>query len=301
MPELPDVELYRVRLEERLVGRRLEELRPFNPFVLRSFDPPPSALAGKAVVAVSRLGKRLLLEFEEELFAIIHLMIAGRLRWAEGEREAKRSMGKIAIAEFRFEQGALTLVEVSSKKRASIHLVAGRAGLDVHRRKGLNVLDATPEEFRERLRAQRGTLKRVLANPDAFDGIGNAFSDEILFAARLSPVRRVDALSEEEETRLQEAMVQTLRHWIAELQRQIPHFPKPNEVTAFRPDFAVHGRFNAPCLVCGSPVQRIAYAENEANYCALCQNEGRLLADRSLSRLLRDDWPRTLEQMLGER
>ena len=299
MPELPDIELYRKRLEERLVGRTLESLAVFNPFVLRSFSPKPAEIAGMRVEAIERLGKRLVFALEDARFVVIHLMVAGRLQWQSPAPPAKRAMGKVQLAAFRFDNGQLTLVETSTKKRASIHLVAGREGLREHSRGGLDVLTATPEAFAERLRATNRTLKRALTDPRAFDGIGNAFSDEILFAAKLSPVKLTRSLDDEATERLRVATREVLVHWTAKLQAQIPGFPKPAQVTAFEPDFAVHGKFGEPCIECGSPVQRIVYAENEANYCARCQNEGRLLADRSLSRLLKDDWPKTLEEMVG--
>jgi formamidopyrimidine-DNA glycosylase len=226
-------------------------------------------------------------------------MIAGRLQWQSPPPPDKKAFGKMLLASFRFEEGQLGLFEISSKKRASIYLVRGREGLDEHRRAGIDVFSASTEEFAEKLMQQNRTLKRALTDPNAFDGIGNAFSDEILFWARISPVRRTGSLTADEMKRLHEAAKSTLADWKARLELKYPAFPKSSDITAFRPEFATHGKFNQPCPVCGQPIQRIVYAENETNYCAQCQNEGRLLADRSLSRLLKDDWPKTLEEMLG--
>lgn len=298
MPELPDVELYRVRLAERLVGQRLEKVAVFSPFVVRSFATPAKEFEGLRVEGVERLGKRLVLGFEEDRFIVIHLMIAGRLLWQSPAPPVTKALGKVHLIALRFENGQLTLTESSSKKRAAVYFVTGREGLTEHRRAGVSVFDLSLEAFAQRVKTSR-TLKRILTDPATFDGIGNAFSDEILFHARLSPVRLGSALSGEEIERLYVAARETLATWTEKLQREIKGFPKPAQVTAFRPDFAVHGRFDQPCPVCGKPVQHIVYAENETNYCAQCQNEGRLLADRSLSRLLKDDWPKTLEEMLG--
>ncbi|AIE87806.1 Fpg/Nei family DNA glycosylase [Fimbriimonas ginsengisoli] len=299
MPEFPDIELYRVRLAERIVGSNVESLTFFNPFVLRSYAVAPQEFTGLKVVGIERLGKRIVIAVENERFIVIHLMVAGRLQWQSPAPDAKRATGKIQLAAFRFSTGLLSLIESSTRKRASIHLVAGRAGLAEHERGGLNLMDSTPAEFAQRLRATNRTLKRALTDPRTFDGIGNAYSDEILFAARISPVRTTGSLKDEEVERLHRATVETLIHWTEKLQRTVPGFPKNADVTAFRPDFAVHNRFGHPCPNCGAPIQHIVYAENETNYCARCQNEGRLLADRSLSRLLKDDWPKTLEEMLG--
>ena len=298
MPELPDIELYLARICERVVGERLDKIRFFNPFVLRSVGVAASEFEGHRATDVFRLGKRIVIEFEEERFILIHLMIAGRLQWQTPLPPEKKSQGKIIIAAFRFDNGQLSLQEISTRKRAAVYLIKGRAGLDEHRREGLDVFTTSPEEFKERLQAQNRTLKRVLTDPHSFDGIGNAYSDEILFNAQLSPVRLSRSLSDDEIARLLQASQETLAYWLDRLKAIIPGFPKPAEITAFRPDFAVHGRFNQPCPRCGAPIQHIVYAENETNYCAVCQNEGRLLADRSLSRLLKDDWPSTLEEML---
>lgn len=300
MPELPDIELYVLRLRERLVGQRLLKFRPFNPFVLRSVSPKASELTDRELVDVWRMGKRIVLEFSGEFFAVIHLMIAGRLAWKSPLPPEPKAMGKLMLAAFRFENGQLTLQEVSTKKRASIMLFSSREALEEQRRSGLDVFTATAERFGEILRAKNRTLKRALTDPNAFDGIGNAYSDEILFAARLSPVRLTGGLSDEEVVRLHEASKSCLAEWQVRLQGVFPSFPRPTDITAFRPDFATHGRFGEPCPVCGAPIQRIVHAENETNYCARCQNEGRLLADRSLSRLLKDDWPKTLEELMAD-
>lgn len=298
MPELPDIELYLTRLRERIVGEPLEKLRFYNAFVLRSVGVSPADLECRLAVDVFRLGKRIVIEFQQERFLVIHLMVAGRLQWISPAPAESHARGKVLIASARFANGQLNLVELSTKKRASIYLVKGREGLDEHRRAGLNVFEATPEQFAERLQSKNRTLKRMLTDPNSFDGIGNAYSDEILFAARLSPVRLTQALKPEEVERLHNAAKETLSYWTQRLQEIFFAFPNPKDITAFRPDFATHGQFNKPCPVCGAPIQHIVYAENETNYCAKCQNEGRLLADRSLSRLLKDDWPSTLEEML---
>ena len=299
MPELPDIELYVARLRERVVGERLEKVRIYSPFVLRSVGFAPIDFEGRIATDVFRLGKRIVVELDQERFVLIHLMIAGRLQWLSPPPPVqKRAQGKVLLASFQFQSGQLNLVETSTRKRAAVYLIGGRAGLDEHRREGLDVFAATPFAFRQRLQLQNRTLKRILTDPHSFDGIGNAYSDEILFAARLSPVRLSRSLSDEDAERLHEAAKQTLSRWKARLMELYPSFPRPGDITAFRPDFAVHGRFGQPCPLCGSPIQRIVHAENETNYCARCQNEGRLLADRSLSRLLKDDWPGTLEEML---
>ena len=297
MPELPDIELYVARLVERVVGQRIERIRFYNPFVLRSVEVPASEIEMRMVTGVSRLGKRIVLELEEEKFIVIHLMIAGRFQWLIPDPAQRRPLGKVVIASIRFENGQLNLVEMSTRKRASIFLVKGKNGLDEHRRDGLNVFDISLDEFARRMQSENRTLKRMLTNPNMFDGIGNAYSDEILFAAKLSPVRLTQALKPEEVARLYEAAKSTLGFWRKRLLDLYVGFPKPGDVTAFRKDFATHGKFKQPCPVCSAPIQHIVYAENETNYCARCQNEGRLLADRSLSRLLKSDWPKTIEEL----
>ena len=297
MPELPDIELYVACLRERLIDEQLEKLRFYNAFVLRSVGVSPSELELRLVVDVFRLGKRIVIELQQERFIVIHLMIAGRLQWLSPAPAERRSGGKVLIASARFSSGQLNLVELSTRKRAAIYLVKGREGLEEHRRDGLNVFFATDEAFAEKLQSKNRTLKRALTDPNSFDGIGNAYSDEILFAAKLSPLRLTQALKPDEVVRLHAACQMTLRSWAARLLERYPQFPKPSDITAFRKDFATHGKFKQPCPVCGSPIQHIVYAENETNYCAKCQNEGRVLADRSLSRLLKSDWPRTIEEM----
>jgi formamidopyrimidine-DNA glycosylase len=293
VPELPDVVVYIEALERRIVGARLTRVRLASPFLLRSFDPPLSAVAERAVRGLRRLGKRIVMAFEGDLFLVLHLMIAGRLQWRE--RGAKIP-GKLGLAAFDFSTGTLTLTEAGTVKRAALHLVRGEAGLRELDPGGLEVLDASPAAFREALGRESHTLKRALTDPRLFSGIGNAYSDEILHRARLSPVKLTRQLNDEEIERLRLATRETLEAWTAAL-RQETGEGFPERVTAFRPGMAVHGRFRQPCPACGSPVQRIVYAENETNYCAQCQTAGRLLADRALSRLLRADWPRTLSEL----
>lgn len=300
MPELPDINLYLERLRERTVGQPLRGLRVFSPFVLRSFAVKPSEVEGRLVEGVERLGKRIVFDMESDYFIVLHLMIAGRLQWITPLPPDKRSNGKIVLASFRFDEGQLNLVEFSSKKRASLYLLRGREALVDHRRSGQSVFELTPDEFHQLITQTNRTLKRMLTDPATLDGIGNAYSDEILFHARLSPVRRTQSLTPEESRRLLEACRSTLEGWAARLLRLYPGFPKPGDVTAFRDDFATHGQYGKPCPECGAPIQRIVYAENETNYCARCQNEGRLLADRSLSRLLKEDWPKTVEELEGD-
>jgi len=295
MPELPDVVTYIEALRPRVVGQPLQRVRLFSPFVLRSVDPPISEAEGKEVRGVRRLGKRIVLGLAGDLYLIVHLMIAGRFRW---ERRGAKAPGKIGLAAFDFPTGTLLVTEASPTKRAALHLVRGAAALAGHDPGGLEVLEADEAAFGAALRAENHTLKRALTDPRLFSGIGNAYSDEILHAARLSPVKQTGTLSNDEVARLYAATRRTLQHWLAALHVQFAdHFPGPGEITAFRPDFAVHGRYRKPCPDCGTPVQRIRYAENETNYCPACQTGGRLLADRSLSRLLKDDWPRSLDEL----
>jgi formamidopyrimidine-DNA glycosylase len=293
VPELPDVVVYLEALERRILGRRLEGVRLASPFVLRTVAPPVSALAGRRVLFLRRMGKRLVLELEDDLFVVIHLMIAGRLRWAAA---GAKPPGKIGLAAFDFHTGTLLLTEAGSKRRASLHLVAGRSALAAFERGGLEPLDAGEVEFVRRLRQENHTLKRALTDPRLFSGIGNAYSDEILHRARLSPLRLTGRLTDEEAARLHQASRAVLIEWTERLRRQTGE-GFPEKVTAFRDGMAVHGRFRQPCPDCGTPIQRIRYAENETNYCPVCQTEGRLLADRGLSRLLREDWPRSLEEL----
>ena len=294
MPELPDVLLYMKALEPRIVGQAVGRVRVVSPFVLRTFEPPVEAMEGRRVRSLRRLGKRIVLALDDELFAVIHLMIAGRFRWSD--KPAAKLPGKITLAAFDFEHGTLLLTEASPKKRASLHVVQGEAALAAHQPGGLEPLEATLESFAAGLKQGNHTLKRALTNPRLFSGIGNAYSDEILHAAGLSPVQLTQSLSDEESHRLFDATRATLTQWIDKLAADFgDRFPGGGEVTAFRPEFAVHGRFGQPCPVCGTSVQRIRYAENETNYCPRCQTGGKLLADRSLSRLLKKDWPRTID------
>ncbi len=294
MPELPDVVVYIEALTRHIVGQPLKRLNLLSPFVLRSVDPPIDSINGQVVRGLRRVGKRIVLEFDQDLFLVIHLMIAGRLRWREPEQ--KLGIGtKLILASFEFPAGTLFFTEASSKKRASIQLVRGEAALEALDPGGVEPLDASLEQFHEALTRENHTLKRALTDPHLFSGIGNAYSDEILHAARLSPLKLTRSLGDEEFLRLYEATRATLRRWIDLLRKDVKG-GFPEKVTAFRDEMAVHGRFKQPCPVCGSPVQRIVYAENECNYCAKCQTSGRLLADRSLSRLLKDDWPKRLEE-----
>ncbi len=293
MPELPDVTIYVERLRALVVGKPIEGIRIASPFVLRTVAPAPRELVGAKVTGIERLGKRIILALEGERFIVIHLMIAGRLRWKEPNAKLP---GKLALAGFDFPNGTLIFTEASGKKRASLHVVAGRAGLAEFDRGGLDVMTATPAQFAERLKLERHTVKRALTDPTLFDGIGNAYSDEILHAAKLSPFRMTPSMTDEEIARLHAACKATLARWTKLLADEVGD-GFPDKVTAFRPDMAVHGKYGQPCPVCGTKVQRIVYADNEANYCPTCQTEGRLLADRSLSRLLKDDWPKTLEEL----
>ena len=293
MPELPDILLYLRALEPRIVGRRVSGVRLANPFLLRSVDPPLSAVEGRQVVGLRRLGKRVVVEADGQLFLVFHLMIAGRFRW---KPPGATIPGKVGLLALDFENGTLILTEAGSKRQASLYVVQGEAALAQHEPGGLEVMNADLTAFEQTLRRGNHTLKRALTDPHLFSGIGNAYSDEILHAARLSPFKQTGGMADDEIRRLYEATRLTLSQWIERLQREAGgEFPE--KVTAFRKGMAVHGRYRQPCPDCGAPVQRVVYAANEANYCANCQTGGRLLADRSLSRLLRDDWPRTLEEL----
>ena len=293
MPELPDVVVYLEALTRRIVGRRLERLTLHSPFVLRTVDPPIDVINAQVVRGVRRIGKRIVVVFDPDLFLVIHLMIAGRLRWREPGK--KSGMGpKLMLASFVFEHGTLFFTEASSKKRASLQMLRGEVALRAIDPGGIEPLDATREQFHDALTRESHTLKRSLTDPRLFSGIGNAYSDEILHAARLSPLKLSRSLTAEEFGRLFDATRTTLTRW-TELLRAQTGDGFPEKVTAFHDEMAVHGRFKKPCPVCGKPVQRIVYASNECNYCAVCQTDGRLLADRSLSRLLRDDWPRSID------
>ena len=293
MPELPDVAIYVERLRALTIGQQLEKIRIASVFVLRTFAPKPQELEGAKVETIERLGKRILIGVEGDRWIVIHLMIAGRLRWKE--RGAKVP-GKVGLAAFDFPNGTLIFTEASPKKRASLHIVAGRAALAEFDRGGLDVFGASLEHFAERLTSERHTVKRSLTDPTLFDGIGNAYSDEILHAAKLSPFRMTTSMTPEEIATLHRACVTTLTAWTDRTRAEVGD-GFPDKVTAFRPEMAVHGKYGQPCPVCGTAVQRIVYADNEANYCPTCQTEGRLLADRSLSRLLKEDWPKTLEEL----
>ena len=297
MPELPDVTVYLEALERRILGARLERVRLLTPFVLRSVDPPLSAATGKAVVGFRRLGKRIVIGLQDDLFLVIHLMIAGRLHWRPA---GARPPGKISLAAFDFSTGTLILTEAGTKRRASLEVVRGETALREHDPGGIDVFTAPLDAFQSALTAENHTLKRVLTDPRVFSGIGNAYSDEILHRARLSPVKQSQSLDAEEIRRLWEATRTVLTEWIERL-RQEAGEDFPEGVTAFRPAMAVHGRYGKPCPDCGAPVQRIVYADNETNYCARCQTGGRLLADRSLSRLLHRDWPKTVDEWEARR
>jgi formamidopyrimidine-DNA glycosylase len=293
VPELPDIVAYIAALEPRVVGRRLESVRLGSPFFLRSVDPPLSALAGRTILGLRRMGKRIVFELEGDLFLVLHLMIAGRLHWKPGRGKLA---GRTSLAALDFADTSLLVTEAASKKRASMHVVRGEAGLAAFDRGGVEPLDAALPAFREALTRENHTVKRALTDPRLFSGIGNAYSDEILHRARLSPAKLTKRMTEEEIERLYEATRETLEKWrdrfVADARRAFPE-----KVTAFREGMAVHGRYRKPCPDCGTPVQRIVYAENESNYCPKCQTGGKLLADRALSQLLRGDWPRTLEEL----
>jgi formamidopyrimidine-DNA glycosylase len=294
VPELPDITVYIDCLKSRVLGQTVEQIVIRNPFVLRTVDPPVAAVQGKRVVELRRLGKRIVFGFESDLFLVIHVMIAGRLRWRP--LGAKPLGGKLVLAALHFADGVLFLTEAGSRRRASLHLVAGETALRAFDRGGLEVLEATLDAFASRLRLENHTLKRALTDPRLFSGIGNAYSDEILHRARLSPLALTGRLTDEEAERLFDATRKTLIDWTRRLREEAGD-DFPEMVTAFREGMAVHGRFGQPCPVCNSPVQRIRYADNETNYCARCQTGGRLLADRALSRLLRKDWPRSIDEL----
>ena len=293
MPELPDILLYLHALEPRILGRPLERVRLASPFLVRSVDPPLSAVEGRLVRSLGRLGKRIVIELEGDLHLVLHLMIAGRLRWRE---RGEKIPGKVGLAAFDFPAGTAILTEAGSRRQASLHVVSGRAGLAAHDPGGLDVLGIDRATFASALRAENHTVKRALTDQTIFSGIGNAYSDEILHAAKLSPMKLTRALDDGEVARLFDAAQATLREWIARLRDEAGD-EFPDKVTAFHEGMAVHGRYGHPCPVCGSPVQRIVHARNEANYCPTCQTGGRLLSDRALSRLLKEDWPRTLEEL----
>jgi formamidopyrimidine-DNA glycosylase len=293
VPELPDVTIYLEALERRVLGHRLERIRLASPFLLRTVDPPLTHAMGTTVRALDRLGKRLVFSLDGELYLVLHLMIAGRLRWKPRGAAVAR---KVGLAAFDFDAGTLVLTEAGTKKRASLHLLRGAEALRAIDPGGIEPLDATDDGLRAALTRERHTLKRALTDPRLVAGIGNAYSDEILHAARLSPIHMTDRMTEDEWRRLLDAMRSVLRDWIARLRAETGA-AWPDKVTAFRPGMAVHGRYGEPCPVCRVPVQRIVHAANETNYCPRCQTGGRLLADRSLSRVLHDDWPATWEEL----
>jgi formamidopyrimidine-DNA glycosylase len=293
MPELPDILLYLHALRPRVTGQLVRKVRLVSPFLLRSIDPPLTAVEGRLITGLHRLGKRVVFELEHDLFLVFHLMIAGRFRWKVAGAAVPGKVGLLAID---FDAGTLIMTEAGTKRQASLYVVQGREALDRHNPGGLEVMETDYATFAAALRRENHTLKRALTDPHVFSGIGNAYSDEILHAAKLSPFKQTSTLGDEEATRLFEATRSVLSAWAERLQQETGDV-FPEKVTAFREGMAVHGRYGKPCPVCGSPVQRIAYASNEANYCVTCQTGGRLLADRSLSRLLRDDWPRTLEEL----
>jgi formamidopyrimidine-DNA glycosylase len=298
MPELPEITVYVEALERFVVGEPLELVRVRSPSLLRSYDPPLSAVHGRTVTGVRRLGKRIVFAFEDgepDLFLVLHLMVTGRLRWRDPGTAVPR---KVGLAAFDFPDGSLLLTEAGTKKKASLHLVAGEGGLDAHDRGGVEPLDADLPTFRDAITRENRTLKRALTDPRILSGIGNAHSDEILLEAALSPLKRSRDLSDEETERLYDATRQSLVAWTETLRAEVGE-GFPEKITAFHPDMVAHGKYGEPCPRCGSPIQRIKYAVNETNYCATCQTSGRLLADRAFSRLLREDWPKSLEELEG--
>jgi formamidopyrimidine-DNA glycosylase len=293
MPELPDIEAYLTALQPRVVGQEVAGIRLSSISLLKSYDPPIEEITGKTVEGLSRLGKRVVLELSNDLHLVLHLMVSGRLRWGE---PGARVPGKIGHAAIDFPNGTLIITEAATKKRASLNLIRGADGLTEFDRGGLEVMDATLEEFTEPLRRERHTLKRSLTDPTLFSGIGGAYSDEIMHRAKLSPLLRTDRMDDDDIARLYEASREVLAEWTARLNAEAEE-RFPEKVTAFRPEMAVHGKYGEACPVCGAPVQRIRHASNETNYCPGCQTEGKIMADRALSRILKDDWPKTLEDL----
>jgi formamidopyrimidine-DNA glycosylase len=293
MPELPDIVVYIEALERRIKGSSVEGVRIASPSVLRTFDPPYDTVVGETVEAITRVGKRIVLGLTSDLFVVFHLMVAGRMRWEMPRKPIPR---KIGLAAFDFEDGSLLLTEQGTHRRAGIWVIRGWEGVAALDRGGVEPLEVGLKGFAAALRRENRTLKRALTDPRVFSGIGNAYSDEILWSARMSPVKRTDQLTEDEVKALHEAVVESLEAWTDRLREEAGH-GWPTRVTAFRDDMAVHGKHGSPCPRCGSPVQRIVYADNETNYCARCQTGGKLLADRSLSRLLKDDWPKTVDEL----
>lgn len=293
MPELPDIAIYLERMDACIRGATLERVDLFNPFVLRSVEPPLTEISGRPVASLDRIGKRIVIGLDPDYFVVIHLMIAGRLRWRP---TGKRIAGKLALVGFVFSTGTLYLTEAGTTRRASLHLVRGKRALATFDRGGIDVFRTSLDDFAERLRSENHTLKRALTDPGLLSGIGNAYSDEILHRARLSPLLLTSKISDEQMTALHQATRATLEEWTGRIREQTGD-AFPEDVTAFRPEMAVHGRYGLPCPVCGAPVQRIRYASNETNYCARCQTGGKLLADRALSRLLKQDWPKSIDEL----
>lgn len=292
LPEFPDITVYVEALRDRLSGHQLLGARLGSPFLLRTVDPPLSTLIGRHVTGIERMGKRIVVVLDDDYFVVLHLMIAGRLHWTPRDARGSR---RASLAAFEFDSGTLTLTEAGSKRRASLYLARGRTGLAEHHRGGLEVFEASLEQFAARLRTENHTLKRTMTDPRLFSGIGNAYSDEILHRARLSPVKLTSRLTDDEVARLFNATRAILTEWTERLRTEAGD-DFPENVTAFRPEMAVHGKFRQPCPVCGTPVQRIRYADNETNYCPACQTDGKLLADRALSRILKGDWPRSFDE-----
>lgn len=298
MPELPDVTVYMESLEKRVVGQVLEKVSLKSPFFLRTFDPMIKVVEGQKVRGIRRIGKRIVFEFKEELFLVFHLMVAGRFRWKE--QAGAKLGGKIVLASLEFSNGTLFVTEASKKKRASLHLVKGEAALAELDPGGLEVMDANLQTFSDRLRLRNHTLKRALTDPKLFSGIGNAYSDEILNKAGLSPMLLSKKMRDQDVEKLFETTQSVLTEWTDRLREQFKdRFPGAGDITAFRPEFSAHGQFGNPCKYCGTKIQRIRYAENETNYCPKCQTGGKILSDRSLARLLKDDWPSTVEELEG--
>lgn len=293
MPELPDILAYIHALEPRIVGQPIEKIRIGSPFLLRTAEPPIESVEGRTVRELRRIGKRIAIGVDDDLWLVMHLMIAGRLHWRD---KGVKLGGRTNLAAFDFPTGSLVFTEQGSKKRASLHVITGEAGLEAIDPGGIDVFEMDVAEFREVCVIENRTLKRTLTDPRILSGIGNAYSDEILHAAQLSPIARTQKLKPEEWQRLYDALQATMKEWIERLDNEaLKKFPE--KVTAFRPEMAAHGRYGKPCPRCGEPIQRIRYADNETNYCARCQTNGELLADRSLSRILKSDWPRTLDEL----
>ena len=300
MPELPDIQVYLDGLQSRIVGKRINRIRILSPFLVRTFDSPVNRAEGRIVTGLSRIGKRIVWELEDELFLVFHLMIAGRFRWNESANKTSIKIGRIGLATFEFPNGLLLMTEAGSKKRASLHVVKGKRDLSEHDPGGLEVLETDEATFGRVLRSENHTIKRALTDPKLFSGIGNAYSDEILLAAQISPVKLTQSLNDAEVSQVYRATVDILSTWMNRLRKQFSdHFPGPGEITAFRPEFKAHGKYLKPCGVCGSTVQRIRYASNETNYCPGCQTGGKILRDRSLALLLKKDWPKSIEELEG--